>query len=47
MIKDIGRLVRLIDQKTVVEIERTPSCDYCGLQEAGYLAIGVFETIMR
>ena len=47
LIENIGRLVKLIGQKTGVEIERTPLCVYCCLQEAGYLAIGVFETLRR
>ena len=39
--------MKFIGQKTAEEIELTPSCDYCGLQEAGCLVIGVFETLRR
>lgn len=46
MIEDIGRVVRVADDKAFIEVERSSACAQCGLQEAEELATGgkvVFE----
>jgi sigma-E factor negative regulatory protein RseC len=46
MIEDIGRVVRVADDKAFIEVERSSACASCGLQEAEELATGgkvVFE----
>ncbi len=46
MIEDIGRVVRVADDKAFIEVERSSACASCGLQEAEELAAGgkvVFE----
>ena len=46
MIEDIGRVVRVADDKAFIEVERSSACASCGLQEAEDLATGgkvVFE----
>ena len=46
MIEDIGRLVRVADDKAFIEVERSSACASCGLQEAEELTTGgkvVFE----
>ncbi len=46
MIEDIGRVVRVADDKVFVQVERSSACASCGLQEAEELATGgkvVFE----
>ncbi len=46
MIEDIGRVVRVADDKAFIEVERSSTCAQCGLQEAEELATGgkvVFE----
>ncbi len=46
MIEDIGRVVRVADDKAFIEVERSSACAQCGLQEAEELAAGgkvVFE----
>jgi sigma-E factor negative regulatory protein RseC len=40
MIEDIGRVVKIIDRKAAVEVERTSACAQCGLQEVEELAMG-------
>jgi len=46
MIEDIGRVVKIADDQSYVEVERSSACAQCGLQEAEELATGgkvVFE----
>jgi sigma-E factor negative regulatory protein RseC len=46
MIEDIGRVVRVADDKAFIEVERSSACASCGLQEAEELTTGgkvVFE----
>ena len=46
MIEDIGRVVRVDDDKAFIEVERSSACASCGLQKAEELAAGgkvVFE----
>jgi len=46
MIEDIGRVVRVADDKAFIEVERNSACASCGLQEAEELTTGgkvVFE----
>ena len=46
MIEDIGKVVRVADDKAFIEVERSSACAQCGLQEAEELAAGgkvVFE----
>ena len=40
MIEDIGRVVRVADDKAFIEVERSSACASCGLQEAEELATG-------
>jgi positive regulator of sigma E activity len=46
MIEDIGRVVRVTDDRAFIEVEQSSACASCGLQEAEELAAGgkvVFE----
>jgi positive regulator of sigma E activity len=46
MIEDIGKVVRIVDDKAFVQVERSSACASCGLQEAEELTTGgkvVFE----
>jgi positive regulator of sigma E activity len=40
MIEDIGRVVRVADDKAFIEVERSSACASCGLQKAEELAAG-------
>lgn len=46
MIEDIGKIIKVLDDRAYVEVERSSACASCGLREAEELATGgkvVFE----